>query len=59
MVTAKKFRFVPLAFCISAIVLVSVYQPANWGLVVFAIVVAYVLVGSVGYFVAKRARKQK
>jgi len=37
----------------------AVYQPANWGLVVFAIVGSYVLVGSMGYFAAKRARKQK
>ena len=59
MATAKLVRFVPLAFCISVIVLVAIYQPADWGLVIFAVVAAYVLVGSAGYFVKKRVRKQK
>lgn len=56
---ARVLGFIPLFAAVLVVVMMLIYKPEGYGVIVGAIVFAYVFGGVVMYFAIKRARKLK
>jgi ABC-type Fe3+-siderophore transport system permease subunit len=56
---AQALRLIPLLISVLCVILLLVYKPDNYGVLVFAIIGSYLMVAIIMLFAVRKARKRK